>query len=253
MSKHALPSAISAEFLKLRTVRSPWLLLGAAQLIVVAGVSGLVMSSKATDLPLAETQTQALAHVGLVSILTLVFGVLAVAGEYRHKTVTDTYLSAPDRRSPVIAKLFVYSLIGALTGVVASAVAFGAVAAWWSAKGVSFDYSAAGAWTTLGGGVASDALFAAIGVGLGALMPNLTGAIAVALGWMALVEGILTQLIGTGAARWLPFTAGRALALAVGAGSSDLLPRLGGGLVLAGYAAAFAAIAVTTTLKRDVT
>jgi ABC-2 type transport system permease protein len=124
---------------------------------------------------------------------------------------------------------------------------------WWSAKGLHFDYSSLGTWTTLGGGVAADGLFAAIGVGLGALLPNLTGAIAVALGWMALVEGILGQLLGSGAARWLPFNAGRALALAVGAGSSDLLPRLGGGLVLAAYAAAFAAIAVTTTLKRDVT
>lgn len=248
----ALHAATAAEWLKLRTTRGPWLVLAAAQLIVAAGVSGLVVSDSG-KLADPATQTQAVAHVGLVSVLTLVFGILAVAGEYRHKTVTDTYLSTPRRGVPVVAKLVVYSLVGAATGVVAGGVALAAAGIWWSAKGVPFSYGAGGVWTTLAGGVVADGLFAAIGVGLGALIPNLTGAIATALGWMAIVEGVVGQLIGAQAARWLPFTAGRAVALAVGAGSKDLLPRWGGGALLAVYAAAFAAIAVATTLKRDVT
>ena len=252
MNVPSLRSAVAAEWLKLRTTRGPWLVLLAAQILVAAGVSGLVVSDSGS---LADpgTQTQAAAHVGLVSVLTLLFGIIAVAGEYRHKTVTDTYLSTPRRGLPVVAKLLVYSAVGAATGIVAAGVALGAVGIWWPAKGATFAFGAGGVWTTLAGGVVADALFAAIGVGLGALIPNLTGAIAVALAWMAIVEGVLGQLIGSGAARWLPFTAGRAVALAVGAGSQDLLPRWGGGALLAGYAAAFAAVAVATTLKRDVT
>ena len=239
------------ELLKLSTIRSPWLLLAVGQLIVVAGISGLVVSGG--DVNLADTQTTAVAHVGLVALFSLVFGILAVAGEYRHKTITDTYLDTPHRGQVILAKLGVYTAVGAAAGVVSSAIALATAVAWWAGKDASFDLADANVWRTLAGGIAWNAAFAAIGVGLGALVRSLAGAIAVALAWIALVEGIVGQLIGSDLARWLPFAAGRALGLAGGDSAADLLPRWGGGLVLVGYAGAFAMLAVSTTLKRDVT
>jgi ABC-2 type transport system permease protein len=61
------------------------------------------------------------------------------------------------------------------------------------------------------------------------------------------------QLIGAGPARWLPFSASEALGRANMTGAPRFLPQWGGGLVLAGYAIAFAAAAMVTTLRRDVT
>jgi ABC-2 type transport system permease protein len=238
------------EIRKLTTVRAPWLLLAAGPLIVVAGITGLIQSGP--DLHDPAVQSRALAHVGLAALFTLVFGLVAVAGEYRHGTITDTYLSFPRRGRVVAAKLAVYSVTGAAAGLVSSLAAVAAATAWWAAKGVTFQLSASGTWSTLAGGVAANAAFAAIGVGLGALVRNLAAAVAGALAWIALVEGIAGQLAGSGLARWLPFNASEALDRA-SLTSSPLLPQWGGALVLLAYAAAFVAAAVLTTLKRDVT
>lgn len=241
-------SLIRTEMLKVRTVRSPWLLLAASPLLVVAGISGLVLSGGKT--PSAALQSGALAHVGLTSIFTLVFGILAVAGEYRHKTISDAYLSTPSRGRVIGAKLVVYAVFGALSGVLSSLIGVGAAAAWWSDKGAPFAWANSQMWTTIGGSIAWNAAFAAIGVGVGALIRNLVGAIAVALAWVALVEGVIGQLIGS-LARWLPFSAGQALGAGAGT-SGNLLSRGGGGAVLAVYTLVFAMLAVATTMRRDV-
>ena len=242
---------IRSEFRKLSTVRSPWLLLAAGPLLVVAGVTGLVQSGGNVHDP--SVQGKALAHVALAALFTLVFGIFAVAGEYRHGTITDTFLSTPARGRVVTAKLAVYALAGAVAGLVSGVVAVLVTAAWWSVKGGSFSFAAAGSWRTLAGGVAVNVAFAAIGVGVGALVRNLAVAIAAALAWIALVEGIAGQLVGTGLARWLLFSASEALGRADMTGTAGFLPQWGGGLVLAGYAIAFATAAMVTTLRRDVT
>ena len=246
-----MPRALATEFRKLTTVRSPWLLLALGPIIVVAGISGLVASGGNVHDP--ATAARAFGHVGLAAIFTLMFGILAVAGEYSRGTITDTFLSFPQRRRVIGAKLAAYAAAGGAAGLVSAATALLVTAAWWSAKGATFQWSAAGSWPTLGGGVAANAAFAAIGVGVGALIRNLVAAVAAALAWIAVVEGILGQLIGAGLARWLPFYASESLDRASLTSGGGLLPQWGGGLMLLGYAVAFAAAAVLITLKRDVT
>jgi ABC-2 type transport system permease protein len=246
-----MPPVIRSEFRKLTTLRAPWLLLAAGPLIIVAGISGLVASGGNLHDP--ALQSKAFSHVGLAAIVTLVFGILAVAGEYRHGTITDSYLSFPGRRTVIAAKLAVYGLVGAAAGLVSSITAVVVTAAWWASKGASFQLSTADTWRTLSGGLAANVAFAAIGVGLGALIRNLVAAVAAALIWIALVEGIVGQLLGAGLARWLPFYASESLDRANLTTATGLLPQWGGLLVLLGYAAIFAAAGVLTTLNRDVT
>jgi ABC-2 type transport system permease protein len=244
-------AAISSELRKIITIRSPWLLLAAGPLIVVAGVTGLVESGGNLRDP--ATQSQALSHVGLAAVVTLIFGIMAVSGEYRHGTITDTCLSFPGRRSVIAAKLAVYGLVGAAAGLVSAAAAVAVTAAWWTAKGGSFHLSAGDAWLTLGGGVAANLGLAIVGVGLGALIRSPVGAVAAALAWIAVVEGSVAQLVGAEAARWLPLRASEALDRSSLLGAAHVLPQWAGELVLLGYAVVLAGAALITTLRRDVT
>jgi ABC-2 type transport system permease protein len=242
---------IGSEFRKLTSVRGPWLLLAAGPVLVVAGISGLAESGGNLTAP--ATQVKAFGHVGLAALVTLVFGMLAVAGEYRHGSITDTLLSFPRRGRILAAKLAVYGLAGVAAGLAASVAAIVTTAAWCAARNAPFHLWSAGSWRTIAGGVAVNLGFAVIGVGLGALIRNLAAAVAVALAWIALVEGIAGQLVGAGLARWLPLRASEALGRASLFGAGRSLPQWGGGLVLLGYAAVFAAAALLSTLNRDVT
>jgi ABC-2 type transport system permease protein len=219
---------IRAEFRKLLTVRGTWLLLGIAQLIVVAGVSGLMVQR---DDPTSLTaQRGALAHVGLVALFSLLLGILATAGEHRYRTITDTFLATPRRRR------LIFGLVTAVSALVTTEL-------WLVARGAGLS---AEVWRTLAGGVGWNVAFAVLGVGLGALITNLMAAVAAALAWLALVEGIVAQLIGD-AGRWLPFALGGALEGLSGP------PQWQAALALAGYAAAFVLAGTAAAVRRDVT
>lgn len=242
-----MTTLISAEFRKLRTIRTPWVILAVQQVIIIAGIAGLVVSGD--DLGAPTSTRSVLAHAGVPALLTLVLGITAVAGEYRHRTITDAYLGTPRRDRVVAAKLVAYAVVGAAFGVVnaASALAAGAVAM--SVEDTALDLASADVWRTLAGGVGWNVLYAAIGVSLGALVRNLMVAVTIALSWIAVAETIVGQLVGD-LARWLPNRSAAALAYLP---NPDLLPQWGAGLVLAGYAAVLAALAAATTVRRDVT
>jgi ABC-2 type transport system permease protein len=248
MKGHTVLTDLRAEVLKLRTTRTPLVLLVAAQLVVAAGVSGLFVSGADPADPL--TPLRAIAHAGLVSVFSLILGILAVAGEYRHRTVTDTYLGTPRRGRVVAAKIGVYAVAGVFSGLVSSVFAVAVTAVWLAGKGGSLDLSQPAVWRTIAGCVVWNVCFAAIGVGIGALIRNVIAAVAIALAWLALVEGIVGQLIGD-LSRWLPFRSGQALENVPFPGIA-LLPQWGGGAVLAAYALVFVLLAVSTTVRRDV-
>jgi ABC-2 type transport system permease protein len=237
---------IANELRKLGTIRGPWLLLAAGAVLVV-GVAGEVAGG--ADLTQPQMASHAVAHAGVVSLLALIFGITAVAGEYRHKTITDTYLATPRRGRVIAAKFAVYTAVGAIFGLMLAVTAVMATAVAITANGGSLDLSNSDLWRTLAGGVACNAAFAAIGVSLGALIPNLAAAIATALAWIALVEGLLGELLSDLEA-WLPFAGGQALGRLPGAPD---ISQWAGGLLLAGYTVGFAAIALTTSVRRDIT
>jgi ABC-2 type transport system permease protein len=150
----------------------------------------------------------------------------------------------------VLAKLAVCAGAGAVFGVAASVTALVTDAVWLAAKGSAIDLASGVLWRTMAGGIGWNVAFAALGVGIGALVTNLSGAIAAALAWLALIEGIVAELLGD-AGRWLPFALGSAL---VGLPNDPGRPSAwAAALGLAAYAAVLVAAGIAVTLRRDVT
>lgn len=241
-----MKTQIATEVFKLRTSRTPWIVLIAQFLLIVAGMSGLAIAE--LDFASPGAGRLLLLHAGLSSMLILVLGILAVTGEYRDGTITDTFLSTPRRSRVIGAKLVAYTGLGVVSGIITAATALIVGSVWFAAKGYSLDLGSADIWQTALGAALWMPLYAAIGVGVGALVRSMGLAIAIALAWIALVEGIAINLLGD-LGRWLPGMAGFALDNAV---MPKLLPQAVGGLVLAVYAVAFAVVASAVTMRSDV-
>ena len=110
--------AISAELFKLRTTRTSWAVaLGSVGLVLIISLIAALTAdfSDSTDPPGPNLMQIG----GLVQIFALVLGILSVATEFRHGTITPSLLAVPDRGRLVVAKLVTALLAGALLGLVA--------------------------------------------------------------------------------------------------------------------------------------
>jgi len=243
--------AIAAELFKLRTTRTSWaVILGSLGLVVIISlIASLAGEFEPGD---AEAGKDLLQISGLVQIFALVLGILSVATEFRHGTVTPSLLAVPDRKRLVLAKLVTAIVAGALLGLVATGLCAALVLPILSSRDIPTDTDTGEVLRLIAGNGAACALYAGIGVGLGALIRNQVGAIIGALGWIFLIEPLLTLIPGFEdvITKWFP--SGAATALAGTASSSDALDQVPAGLLLAAYAALFVAAGLFVLRDRDV-
>jgi hypothetical protein len=98
------------------------------------------------------------------------------------------------------------------------------------------------------GGIAAAALWAPLGLGLGALLRNQVATLLAIFLWLFFVENLLLDFV-PGAGKFAP---GAAAAAITGLDPDRLLAPALGALLLALYAAAAAAAGTIATLRRDV-
>lgn len=239
---------VVGEWLKLRTTRLLHGMIPAAVAISFAAVAGAVLSADGADaLQSTEGTRRVLSVTGTGALLVLVVGIMISAGEYRFGTAADTFLTTPRRHRVVVAKLVVGAVLGLATGAVISVACVGIASLLYRVEGATFPFDDGDVWLTLAGTLAYAALFAVLGVGLGALLRNQTLAVAVALAWFAVVEHTLVML-APDIGRWLPAAAGQAM---VRTPLDGLLSPLAGTALLAAYGAAIAAAGVRVAATRD--
>lgn len=266
-------AALVSEYRKLVSTRLWWVLL-LTMVGYMAFVSGILAVSlvlgaeqQGAEMPfgpldLARTLYGVAASWGFV--FPVVVGTLSVTGEFRHQTITPTFLAEPRRGRVLLAKFLSSAPVGLVYGLLGTAttVAIGAgilalrdqptfLGEWEVQRGILLAVVALAVWTMLG-------------VGIGAVVPNQVVAVLVVIAYTQFVEPTLRALAafvdgGPAIARFLPGAAGDAMAGAsfyeaiATAEGPGLLSWWQGALVLLAYAVVLGVVGARTTFRKDIT
>lgn len=244
---------LRSEWLKLRTTRVPLWMTIAMVLLVGIGSATFAGGTPEGDLADQDWAENFASAAGIATWFSLLFGILLMSGEYRHGTITPTFLTTPRRERVLTAKVLVAALAGLLLAALAALAAVGVGLPWLSARDVSVP---TGDLVRNGVGLlVSSAFWGALGVGVGALVRNQVLAVVLALVWVFIAEQLIAALLGLvggdviGA--YLPQAAVGAL---IGAEVGDDAPhRLVAGAVALAYVGGAAALAYVVTTRRDIT
>ncbi|GLW92181.1 hypothetical protein [Actinokineospora globicatena] len=231
-------SVLNAERIKLLSTRSPWW----CALLAVAlpvGLTALIASQAQIDPGDnggSVQVTQMLASLGRAVVM--VMAALSVTSEYRFGTIRSTFQAVPHRTTALLAKTVVTAIPAMLIGAVVGFGSWAVFRAINSFPGLALD--SAEDWRAVAGQIVVYGITAVLALGVGILIRQTAGAVAVLLVYALLVEGLvgLIPKIGDDIQHWLPFfAADRFLGLQAGPPVDDL--PLGPW----GYLAYFAAVA----------
>jgi hypothetical protein len=270
----SLVAATRAETTKQFTT-SMWWVLALVLLVYVgftAAVLGFVFAASASgslpgDAPeipadgIASLLYSSATSVGYV--FPLLIGTLMVTAEFRHKTLTPTFLATPRRGRVLWAKLAVGTALGVLFALVGLVASVAPSAGFLAGFGLDTELGDTDMWAMFGRMILAYVLWVYIGIGVGALVRNQVGAIVGVLVFTQFLEPVaraaasfVDELMTF--TQYLPGAASDALvgasvfAVTPGMGATDGLEWWVGGLVLLGYAVVFLVLGQLTSWRRDV-
>jgi ABC-2 type transport system permease protein len=238
---------IRSEFLKIRTTRTAGGLF--AGLLLLAGLAmwGTLANATPAELGIALSSTQVITGVLVViPVFVLVLGIRSFTDEVRHGSIVPTFLATPDRRRVLGAKLIVITGISAVFTIAALGLGIGAAAVYFTTQSVPLAIAWGAFVTLIGKALVLSALWATIGIAVGAVVRHQVAAIVGTLAWLFVGEALIVG-IAPHVGKWLPGQAG-AFALGIDPATSVVT----GALVLAAWAIGGTLLAGATLTRRDV-
>jgi ABC-2 type transport system permease protein len=245
-----MTALVRAELLQLRATRATWALLGLAAslclawvLAALARVGGIAAPPRGTG----QLRDEVIGAAGLGLLPVLLLGVLAVTGEFHHRTVTSAFLAVPARSRLLAAKAAAVALTAPVVAVVLMALLY-AVGAFSGAVALTFDGRLLQLVPRM---LVTFACWALLGVGIGVLVRNQTVAVLLPVLWFGVVEQLAPSYP---ALAWLlPWLPG-GLTAAIGGGRfPGVLPAWAAVLVLIGYGLALFIFGARRISRPDVT
>jgi ABC-2 type transport system permease protein len=244
-----MKALLEAELLKLRTTRTFATLVG---LGVLLSLVLLVLTTLLQD-HFDERDVRVLFAGDFTGLFILLLGVMGMAGEWRHRTITSSVLAAPDRLKLLGAKAISYAVAGAVLSlaVTASLMLFGTIIL--SIRDQT-TLDSAQLLDVLWRNLASAAYLGALGVCIGALVRNQIVAIVGVLIVSFVVEPTLLGLVSD-VGRFAPIQGAPSGLVGIDFNGDDsrLLEPGIAALVMAGWVVLLFAGAAATLNHRDLT
>ena len=238
-----------SELRKMRSTRTNvGLLAGMVALILLSVVLGGFVPGKA-DLTGHDNQHSLLSAGTSAALFAALIGVMAITSEFRHGTIRPTFVFTPRRSRVVLAKVVASLVMGVAFGLMAIALSFGIGYAILSIRGIPFALDTGHVFALFLGTPAITAAWAALGVGLGAIVRNQVGAVIGLIAWAMVVDNLIVSLVPSVGA-YTP--AGSSAALVADPRDWVLAAYAGGGVLLV-YVLAFVAAGTMLVTRRDVT
>lgn len=245
---------IRSEWLKSTSTRMWWILIVAGVLLVGLNVVSLILLSGQSGSPTLDDPAalrNLWASLGSASVIALMLGIVSITGEFRHLTITDSFLTEPRRVRFLVAKGTIQAALGVLLAAISTATGLALALALLPFH----DHALIDFWQVgqvIAGVALCYALYALLGLAIGSLITNQVVAILVTLLWVVLVESLVVGLLPQ-VGKWLPGGAAASILQGTSIDGENLLSVWMGALVLFGYAVVLGFIAVRTTLRRDIT
>jgi ABC-type transport system involved in multi-copper enzyme maturation permease subunit len=248
-----MTAQLRSELLKLRSTRTNLALLGWMVGLVVLVVALHVLSFGVGALSRDSNQMRILGlGTSIGALFAALLGATSITGEFRTGTIRPTFLVTPRRTRVVTAKLAASMVAGVGVGLVAEALTAGAEAAGLAVRGVHLELGGGDYAQLLAGGALAAALFAAIGVGVGAMVRNQVATVVGLCVWLLFLEPLLLGDIPS-AAKYAPEASAGAIAGAIQSQTADTLTAPALGLVLLAAYASLAGLAGSLLItRRDV-
>lgn len=247
---------MNSEWIKFRTLRSSWLTLtGAVLVMLVFGAIFGASTSTANWAKLGADSRAATGSLGGYQVAELVIGVLGVllvTGEYATGMIRSTFAAVPRRLPVLAAKSSVFAAISVVTMTVASFAAYFLAQAFLRSHGHGSSLSDPGALRSVAGIGIYLALIGALGGALGWIVRSTAGGISALVGIMLIlpsIVGLLPNGIGDAITKYLPSEAGDAFITATHHAGA-LSPWTGLSVLALWVTAAFAA-ATMLIRRRD--
>jgi ABC-2 type transport system permease protein len=211
---------ITAEFRKILTVKLWWALLIPAVALAfgaslfTAGIARDVAQSVRDEALLEQTGLTfqdvpwaviALSRsINVTTIFPMLFGALGLSTELHRRTITTSFLTAPNRPTMLGAKAVTYLVWGLIYGVVIVGVSMlGTLAG----SGGEYLPSAGDILLVGVAGILSCALWTLFGLGVGALLGSTTGSVVLLLIYAVIAEPVLAVFLHNNVAGSLPNSA----------------------------------------------